>query len=47
MAFGDGFEENGDGERIAGGVSDKYRNAVAIGRHGNFFMWDLRQTRII
>ena len=39
VAFGDGFEENGDGERIAGGVSDKYRNAVAIGRHGNFFMW--------
>lgn len=39
VAFGDGFEENGDAERIAGGVSDKYRNAVAIGRHGNFFMW--------
>ena len=39
VAFGDGFEENGDGEKIAGGVSDKHRDAVSIGRHGNFFMW--------
>lgn len=39
VAFGDGFEENGDGERIAGGVSDKNRDAVSMGRHGNFFMW--------
>ena len=39
VAFGDGFEENGDGERIAVGVSDKKRDAVSIGRHGNFFMW--------
>ena len=39
VARGDGFEENGDAERISGGVSDKGREAVAIGRHGNFFMW--------
>lgn len=39
VATGDGFEENADAESIAGGVSDKKRDAVAIGRHGNFLMW--------
>ena len=39
VAHGDGFEENQDAEKIAGGGSDKGREAVAIGRHGNFFMW--------
>ena len=39
VAHGDGFEDTPDAERITGGVSDKARDAVAIGRHGNFFMW--------
>lgn len=39
VAFGDGFEDSPDAERMAGGVSDKGRNAVSIGRHGNFLMW--------
>lgn len=39
VAFGDGFADSPDAERMAGGVSDKGRNAVSIARHGNFLMW--------
>ena len=34
-----GFEDSPDAEVISGGVSSKALNAVAIGRHGNFFHW--------
>lgn len=34
-----GFLDSPDTEFIAGGVSSKAIDAVAIGRHGNFFLW--------
>lgn len=34
-----GFLDSPDSEVISGGVSAKESNAVAIGRHGNFFHW--------
>ncbi|MDR1273100.1 MAG: DUF4200 domain-containing protein, partial [Odoribacteraceae bacterium] len=34
-----GFEDSPDAEIISGGVSSKSLDAVAIGRHGNFFLW--------
>lgn len=34
-----GYEDSPDAEFISGGVSDKSPDAVAIGRHGNFFHW--------
>lgn len=35
----DGYEDSPEAEVISGGVSSKALNAVAIGRHGNFFHW--------
>ena len=35
----EGFEDSPDAEFISGGVSLKALDAVAIGRHGNFFHW--------
>ena len=34
-----GFDDSPDTEWISGGVNSKGPNAVAIGRHGNFFHW--------
>lgn len=34
-----GFEDSPQAEIISGGESTKDEKAVAIGRHGNFFMW--------
>jgi len=34
-----GFEDSPDAEYISGGVSAKGLDAVALGRHGNFFGW--------
>ncbi len=34
-----GFEDSPDAESISSGVCDKTLDAVAIGRHGNFFHW--------
>lgn len=35
----EGYEDSPEAEVISGGVSSKALNAVAIGRHGNFFHW--------
>ena len=34
-----GYEDGIDAEYISGGVSQKSLDAIAIGRHGNFFHW--------
>ena len=34
-----GYEDSPEAEYISGGVCDKSPDAVAIGRHGNFFHW--------
>ena len=39
VSGGDGFLDSPDTEWISGGVNTKAENAVAIGRHGNFFHW--------
>lgn len=39
VARGWGFEDSPDAEVISSGVSDKDLSAVALGRHGNFFLW--------
>ncbi|WP_257666321.1 protein-disulfide reductase DsbD N-terminal domain-containing protein [Parapedobacter tibetensis] len=39
ICHGAGFEDSPDSEYISGGVSLKEGNAVALGRHGNYFHW--------
>ncbi len=39
VARGWGFEDSPNSEIISGGVSSKQKTAVALGRHGNFFLW--------
>lgn len=39
VARGWGFEDSPDAEVISGGLSTKQKTAVALGRHGNFFLW--------
>lgn len=39
VSRGWGFEDSPDAEVISSGVCDKAKTAVAIGRHGNFFLW--------
>lgn len=39
VSRGDGFFDSPDAEYISSGVNTKDVGAVAIGRHGNFFMW--------
>ncbi|MBI9057197.1 MAG: hypothetical protein JEZ01_05450 [Labilibaculum sp.] len=39
VARGWGFEDSPDAEMISSGECDKQKTAVAIGRHGNFFLW--------
>lgn len=39
VSRGMGFEDSPDAEVISSGVCTKDRNAVALGRHGNFFLW--------
>ena len=39
VARGWGFEDSPDAEVISSGECDKQKTAVAIGRHGNFFLW--------
>jgi hypothetical protein len=34
-----GFEDSPDAEAIASGINSKGPTAVALGRHGNFFLW--------
>jgi hypothetical protein len=34
-----GFDDSPDAEAISSGVNSKGPNSVAIGRHGNFFLW--------
>ncbi len=34
-----GFEDSPDAEWISGGSNSKYARAVALGRHGNWFLW--------
>lgn len=34
-----GFEDSPDAEKITGGLNSKGPGSVAIGRHGNFFLW--------
>ena len=39
VSHGHGFVEASDSEVMASGVNTKLSNAVALGRHGNFFHW--------
>jgi hypothetical protein len=39
VAHGEGFDDSPDAEVISGGVCLKNADAVALGRHGNYFMW--------
>jgi len=39
VAPGWGFEDSPDAEIISGGLNGRSHRAVAIGRHGNFFLW--------
>ena len=39
VAHGEGFDDSPDAEAISGGVCLKNAAAVALGRHGNYFMW--------
>jgi hypothetical protein len=39
VAHGEGFNDSPDAEVISGGVCLKNAEAVALGRHGNYFMW--------
>ncbi|GAA3617501.1 hypothetical protein Q4Q39_00255 [Flavivirga amylovorans] len=39
VARGWNFEDSPNSEIISGGVSSKQKTAVALGRHGNFFLW--------
>ncbi|AYL93882.1 protein-disulfide reductase DsbD domain-containing protein [Mucilaginibacter celer] len=39
VAHGEGFNDSPDAEAISGGVCLKNAEAVALGRHGNYFMW--------
>jgi hypothetical protein len=39
VSMGDGFADSPDAEVISGGVNHKSPTAVAIGRHGPFFLW--------
>jgi hypothetical protein len=39
VAHGEGFDDSPDAEAISGGVCLKNAEAVALGRHGNYFMW--------
>ncbi len=39
VSRGWGFEDSPDAEAISSGVCDKQKTAVAIGRHGNHFLW--------
>ncbi|SFW19408.1 hypothetical protein SAMN02927921_00472 [Sinomicrobium oceani] len=39
VSRGDGFLDSPDAEYISSGVNTKDVGAVAIGRHGNFFLW--------
>nr|WP_320120424.1 protein-disulfide reductase DsbD domain-containing protein [uncultured Marinifilum sp.] len=39
VARGWGFEDSPDAEIISSGECDKQKTAVAIGRHGNHFLW--------
>ncbi|CAM3759332.1 hypothetical protein [Flavobacterium chungbukense] len=39
VSRGDGFLDSPDAEYISSGVNSKDVGAVAIGRHGNFFLW--------
>lgn len=39
VARGWGFEDSPDAEIISSGVCSKQKTAVALGRHGNFFLW--------
>jgi hypothetical protein len=34
-----GFNDTPDAEAIASGINSKSPNSVALGRHGNFFLW--------
>lgn len=40
-----GFEDSPEAEVISSGVCAKSLDAVAIGRHGNFFHWGFRLLR--
>jgi len=39
VAHGEGFDDSPDAEAISGGTCLKNSAAVALGRHGNYFMW--------
>lgn len=39
VSHGEGFDDSPDAEAISGGVCWKNAEAVALGRHGNYFMW--------
>jgi hypothetical protein len=39
VAHGEGFDDSPDAEVISGGDCLKNAEAVALGRHGNYFMW--------
>ena len=39
VARGDQFEEAPDAEAISSGINSKTPEMVALGRHGNFFLW--------
>ncbi|MBS1662861.1 MAG: hypothetical protein JST68_17585 [Bacteroidetes bacterium] len=39
VAHGEGFDDSPDAEAISGGTCLKNAEAVALGRHGNYFMW--------
>jgi peroxiredoxin len=39
VAHGEGFDDSPDAEAISGGTCLKNSEAVALGRHGNYFMW--------
>jgi hypothetical protein len=44
VSMGDGFTDSPDAEYISGGINHKTPTAVAIGRHGPFFLWGFSAT---
>jgi hypothetical protein len=44
VSMGDGFADSPDAEYISGGINHKTPTAVAIGRHGPFFLWGFSAT---
>jgi len=44
VSHGEGFDDSPDAEVMSGGVNGKNAAAVALGRHGNYFMWGFAES---